>query len=404
MNELVLKGLKERYVNLQNDKINVLKNVSFENYVDNYIYYEDLYIHNRIAYYEKNVREIEQERRKEVYKVAISIALNEYNEYKTLGNIEIENFIEGLNYYADSSNTTKKMLFLFNIKQEFFSTIFLLDCLKNKAMQDFIHIIEDEKNEKTYTNMLNIICEDMIAINDCIKYLDYKYKALKEIMITALNINPEKMSKIATSYRKITSNIFCRDKISKVKSDGTKLFYPHGLQNKNDVLVICEADRISGLYDLMWKMRKGENDVHIKINKENLNKTVNKLHNDYKNTSDKKLTKIFKSYNNKLIITNQELKIFISELNERLINDDWSKNYYDEQCNIVFSIIVYIWKGEKSYQKKQLSKLLLLLSNIRTNRRMYKNKGCKSDKSLDDYNSRLGIEKTFEALNNLFVC
>lgn len=404
MNELILKGLKERYVNLQNDKINVLKNVSFENYVDNYIDYEDLYVHNRIAYYKRNTSKIEQERRKKVYKVAISIAFNEYNEYKTLGNIEIENFIEGLNYYVDSGNKTKKMLFLHHIKQELFSTIFLLECLRNKAMQDFIHIIEDEKNEKTYTNMLNIICEDMIVINDCIKYLEYKYKALKEIMITALNVNPEKMSKIVASYREMTSNILCRDIIYKVKSDGAKLFYPHELQNKNDVLVICEADRISGLYDLMWKMRKGENDVHIKINKKNLNKTVNKLHDNYKNTSDKNLTKIFKSYNNKLIITNQELKIFISELNERLINDDWSKNYYDEQCNIVFSIIVYIWKGEKSYQKKQLPNLLLLLSNIRTNRRMYKNKGCKSDKTLDDYNSRLGIEKTFEALNNLFVC
>ena len=80
MNELVLKGLKERYVNLQNDKINVLENVSFENYVDNYIYYEDLYVHNRIAYYKGNTSEIEQERRKKVYKVAISIAFNEYNE------------------------------------------------------------------------------------------------------------------------------------------------------------------------------------------------------------------------------------------------------------------------------------------------------------------------------------
>lgn len=404
MNELLLKCLKERYVKLQNDKINVLENVSFENYVDNHDYYEELYVQNRIAYYEKNLSEIEQKRRKEVYKVAISIAFNEYNEYKKLGNIEIENFIEGLNYYTDSSNTVKNTLFLYHIKEEFFSTIFLLNCLKNKAMQDFIHIIEDEKNEKTYTDMENIICDDMVMINDCIKYLDYKYKALKEIMITALNINPEKMSKIATSYRKMTSNILCGDKICKVKSDGTKLFYPHELQNENDVLVILEADKISGLDTLMWKMRKGENDVHIKINKENLNKTVNKLHNDYKNASDKKLTKIFKSYNNKLIITNQELKIFISELNERLINDDWSKNYYDEQCNIVFSIIVYIWKGEKSYQKKQLPNLLLLLSNIRTNRRMYKNKGCKSDKTLDDYNSRLGIEKTFEALNNLFVC
>lgn len=404
MNELILKGLKERYVKLQNDKINVLENVSFENYVDNHDYYEELYVQNRIAYYKRNTSKIEQERRKKVYKVAISIAFNEYNEYKTLGNIEIENFIEGLNYYADSGNKTKKMLFLCHVKQEFFSTIFLLNCLRNKAMQDFIHIIEDEKNEKTYTNMLNIICEDMIVINDCIKYLEYKYKTLKEIMITALNVNPEKMSKIVASYREMTSNIFCRDTICKVKSDGTKLFYPHELQNKNDVLVIFEAGRISGLNDLMWKTRKGENDVHIKINKKNLNKTVNKLHDNYKNASDKNLTKIFKSYNNKLIITNQELKIFISELNERLINDDWSKNYYDEQCNIVFSIIVYIWKGEKSYQKKQLPNLLLLLSNIRTNRRMYKNKGCKSDKTLDDYNSRLGIEKTFEALNNLFVC